>query len=545
MTDTDPMSPLGDKMAIFQKWQDELVQRSNEAKKLKWTLRILKQGPWDEVNDPLPLTGAPALPAPVDLASTESLAPLFSHLAINGREPLNPEEGDQNTSTPALSEEPYYGTKMQAFENGTVYEDGRLDMCKFPVGPLHIKDLMHSLDHNELVRHFVVGNNLMGRAGATSIADFVRAHPHRMETWYVAGNCLDAHDLRVLAAAWRASPVITNIWLKRNPLGPGALPALRDILAHVPRLRTLDLDQTELGNAAVAQLFAFLAETTAAGPADRGGAPPLALQNLYLSATGIGAAACAALAAYLALPACTLESLYISNNPLGASGLRALCAGPALAQNRSLVRLCLASCGLSTPSVPALLRALAGHPTLAYLDLGQSYATDDLNARYNYLAATDDLTAALTDFITRTPRLQFLNLGTTALPHTALDALAPAVLRSASICAYVARSALPSLKSDTLRRRIRDTTLRAHLWRNVQARWPGAFESYAAWEADGLRWVRSPRDVRLIDSVSRNREAGQARRGRGVLRKWWEGGEGAFTEMGKGEGGDGGVGVVE
>ncbi|MCJ1401341.1 hypothetical protein MMC11_004553 [Xylographa trunciseda] len=461
MADTDPKSPLGDNMAIFQKRQDELVQRSNEAKKLKWTLRILKQGPWDEVNDPLPLTGAPALPAPVDLASTESLAPLFTHLAISGQDHIDAKEGNQKSSTPAVSEEPYYGTKMQEFENGTVYEDGRLDMCKFPVGPRHIKDLMQSLDQNELVKHFVVGNNLMGRAGANSIAEFVRAHPNRMETWYVAGNCLDAHDLRVLALAWAQSPVITNIWLKRNPLGPDALPALREIVNHVKKLRTLDLDQTELGDATVCKLFNFLDEK--ATHADRDG--KLALQNIYLNATGISASACAAISHHLGHPNCSLESLYLSNNPIGSTGLLALCTGtgdgPRLAQNRTLVRLCLTSCGLSSSSVTPLLRALTGHPTLSYLDLGQSYSTDDLNARYNYLAssasASDSTSAALIPalvaFIAHTPHLRLLTLSTTALPHAALETLGRAVAASPTLLAYTARTALPSPKHDTLRRR--------------------------------------------------------------------------------------------
>ncbi|MCJ1286575.1 hypothetical protein MMC26_005921 [Xylographa opegraphella] len=498
MAELDPAAPLGDKGAALQPWQGEPVESNTEGKKLNWSQRILKQGPWDEVNDPLPLTGAPAIPAPLHFGSTKSLAPLLSHLAIHGREDLNTQ--------------PYYGTKMPKFEAGTVYEDGRLNVCKFPVGAKHIKDLMERLDQNDLVRHFLAGNNLMGRAGANSIAEFVRAHPDRMETWYIAGNCFDAYDLRILAAAWMHSPVITNIWLKRNPLRPAALPILREIITHVPKLRTLDLDQTELGNDAVEQLFTFLAEKAA-------GADRLALRNLYLNATGIGASACSAIASYLGHPNCTLESLYLNNNPIGTSGLLALCHGPALAQNRSLVRLCLASCGLTSDSVSPLLRALTGHPTLSYLDLGQSYATDDPNARYNYLSSTPALTPALTPtlttFITQTPHLHHLNLGTAVLAHADLERLASAVLRSPSLLAYVARSAVPALKTDALRRRVRDAALREHLWRNVQRGWPGVFKSYVGWEAEELRWLRSPRDVRMTDSVSRNREAGVARRGRG------------------------------
>lgn len=50
----------------------------------EWKQRILRQGPWDEVKDPLPLTGAPALPMPVIISDEESLAAFFNHLSIGG-----------------------------------------------------------------------------------------------------------------------------------------------------------------------------------------------------------------------------------------------------------------------------------------------------------------------------------------------------------------------------------------------------------------------------------------------------------------------------
>ena len=40
--------------------------------------RALRQGPWDEGRDPLPLTGAPALPMPVAVSDWESLAAFLS-----------------------------------------------------------------------------------------------------------------------------------------------------------------------------------------------------------------------------------------------------------------------------------------------------------------------------------------------------------------------------------------------------------------------------------------------------------------------------------
>ena len=57
------------------------VQALNQP---EWKHRILRQGPWDEVNDLVPLTGSPALPMPVSISDEESLAAFFDHLSVGG-----------------------------------------------------------------------------------------------------------------------------------------------------------------------------------------------------------------------------------------------------------------------------------------------------------------------------------------------------------------------------------------------------------------------------------------------------------------------------
>ena len=57
------------------------VQAKNQA---EWRHRVLRQGPWDEVNDLLPLTGSPALPMPVSISDEKSLAAFFNHLSVGG-----------------------------------------------------------------------------------------------------------------------------------------------------------------------------------------------------------------------------------------------------------------------------------------------------------------------------------------------------------------------------------------------------------------------------------------------------------------------------
>jgi Ran GTPase-activating protein (RanGAP) involved in mRNA processing and transport len=243
------------------------------------------------------------------------------------------------------------------------------------LGPPNISTLMHSLRSNTFVRHFLLGNNIIGPAGAQAIADFVQEVPDRIDTWYLAGNCIDGASLAQLTDALVKSPAVTNLWLKRNPLGPGSVDSLFRLITQTPNLRTLDLDQTELGDAGVAALFTRLAEYIPP--------TPLSMRILYLSATGVSTAACEAISRYLASPHCLITSLYISSNPIGDAGAKALAKG--LQQNKTLQRLSLQSVGLTDEGATALISSLQGHPALETFDMGQAYSTQDLNARYVFV----------------------------------------------------------------------------------------------------------------------------------------------------------------
>jgi NLR family CARD domain-containing protein 3 len=169
---------------------------------------------------------------------------------------------------------------------------------------------MDALDTNTFVRHFLFGNNLIGPRAAKLIAEYIKKHPDQIETWYLAGNCINADSFATLVDALVDSPSVANILLKRNPLGPDAVADLGRLIVHTPNLRTLDLDQTSLGDAGVAKLFQFLTEHHLS---------PIGLRNLYLNATGAGPATAKALGSYLASPNCTITSLYMSCNPIGST----------------------------------------------------------------------------------------------------------------------------------------------------------------------------------------------------------------------------------
>jgi Ran GTPase-activating protein (RanGAP) involved in mRNA processing and transport len=244
-----------------------------------------------------------------------------------------------------------------------------MDLCKMVVGPDHIGTSMLCLKTNELFTRFLLGNNIIGRYGARCIANFCKKFPDRMDTWYLASNCINSASFRRLVNQWVRSTSVINIWMKRNPLGASAAKDIFRLITQTTNLRTMDLDQTKLGDACVTELFNKLAQHEEA----------VALRHIYLNAVGIGSEGAAAISEYLASPHCNLESLYVSNNPLGDDGVEALARG--CFGNESLSRLALASVRMSDNSIGVLCHAVRKHRKLKMLNISLSYATGELGSR--------------------------------------------------------------------------------------------------------------------------------------------------------------------
>ncbi|KAG0053702.1 hypothetical protein BGZ83_000586 [Gryganskiella cystojenkinii] len=496
-----------------------------------WAARIASQGPWNPEKMPVSTGGVLAIPMPVKVAKEEQLRPFFSHLIRNGTHLLDEDDKDAEDLNGGKGE-PHYGVKGAEFRKGVIYEDGRMDLCKMVVGPDHIWRLMDSLRPNEFVRHFLLGNNIIGPSGADAIATFIRELPDRMDTWYLAGNCIDGRSFRALVDAMVKSPSITNVWMKRNPLGPKAAQDVFRLITQTPNLRMLDLDQTELGDKGVADLFSRLAGYT--GPEGS----KLPLRCIYLNGNGISTGAAMAIGKFLASPHCGLTSIYLSSNPLGNQGIEALAAE--LPSALSLTRLFLQSVGVSTQGAVALCTALAGHPGIRALDLSQAFAAHDLDQAYNYIE--DDAIPALLTFLKSTPQLEYFNLGNCAITQPGLLDIFGAVATSPSLLYFNAASVVADSTRQTAtftplqdkqfpdpailaRASIKaDKAVREQLEANIRTRY-GQEVSYTQFLADKKRWLVNDRDVRKIDSVYRNRDSGQARRRLKTLVKDWEEGD--------------------
>ncbi|KAF2108020.1 hypothetical protein BDV96DRAFT_588101 [Lophiotrema nucula] len=498
----------------------EVATQRNELR--TWDKRITKQGAWDPTTDPISLGGAPSLPMPVQIAEPETLTPFFEHLRLGGTH----ETASTIRATEAVEgDEPYYATKTLEFEKGVLYTDRRMDLCKMVLGPTNIGDLIESLKTNTFVTHFLLGNNIIGPHGAQCIADFLKEYPDRMDTWYLAGNCIDAPSFKLVVDEWVKSTSVTNIWLKRNPLLAASAKDAFRLITEAANLRTLDLDQTELGDEGVAELFSRLAKHEELVP----------LKHIYLNAIGIGVKGATAISEYLASPYCGLDSLYASGNPMGSAGVQALAAG--LKKNKSLSRLTLASTGMSDDGAIALCEALYEHPNLTTLDIGQGYATEDLGMRYNWI--TDRSASTIHKLIASSPRLAFLNLSSSALTHCGLNEVLKAILGSTTLLYYQGKTVHAQAK-DAAAVHAGQSHVKlakaAHnqVVANVKRKY-GDDMAYDCFMEEEKRWlVNDKTDVRKIDSVYRNRDAGMAIRGLKKLEKWWDEDDTTLEEVMKG-----------
>lgn len=106
----------------------------------------------------------------------------------------------------------------------------------------------------------------------------------------------------------------------------------------------------------------------------------------------------------------------MSCNPIGDAGAVAL--AQSLAGNASLLRLSITSCGLKSTGAEHIMTALKVHPRLMTLNIGQNYATDDLNARFNWLE--DGVVPSVKSLVKESKTLRMLELGKSRFYHGAI-----------------------------------------------------------------------------------------------------------------------------
>ncbi|KAK2021755.1 hypothetical protein LX32DRAFT_231656 [Colletotrichum zoysiae] len=189
------------------------------------------------------------------------------------------------------------------------------------------------------------------------------------------------------------------------------------------------------------------------------------------------------------------------------------------------------------------------HPGVRFLDVGQAYATVDLDQAWNYIDR--DAVPSICELVSTNRTLKYLNLGSCPIPPPELRKVDAAVLES-SLLSYNALSILPdvnvrvpafnpsadhtmpdlhSLSAPTKDEKALEKAVNKHLERNVKATY-GDDMAYAKFLEEERRWIVNDKtDVRKIDSVYRNRDAGLARRKLQALVKDWDENDDTLTRV--------------
>lgn len=342
---------------LSKQFKEKLEQEEKERlerKKAPFCVRrnfcTLKKKPTTEaVNEPTPM--------PVDVAPLEELQPFFDFMKEN-----KPVSDD-----------------MKQFTRGTMFKDGRLDMCKQVVGSPFISNLMDSIKDNEHVEHFLMGNNITNLSGAKSISDFIKdTHKSKIETWYLAGNEISSEGIALIAKALETDTDCKSLWLKRNPLKPEGIRHLADMLRMNNTIEILDLHNTGVFNEGCDYLFDALKENDS-------------LQTLYLDANGITdvSAICDYFDYCVKNNKRGVVNLWLSINRLEDDGVTKL--GKSLKDYHHLERICVASNRIENDGIKSFLNDIKHLPNLIMLNMGWYKSTFDMGELPNNVSDIEPL----------------------------------------------------------------------------------------------------------------------------------------------------------
>lgn len=148
------------------------------------------------------------------------------------------------------------------------------------------------------------------------------------------------------------------------------------------------------------------------------------------------------------------------------------------------------------------------------LHMGQSFATEDLGMRYNY--PEDDVVNSVKKLVSSCETRRMLELGMTGMTLSALEAISEEVVRSETLVVFSAESVYDKASTGV------KLPVNERIKENIRYLY-GAID-VACFDAEEKRWLISPKDLRLIDSAYRNKDAGLARRGQLVLNNVWQDG---------------------
>lgn len=336
--DENPQTALNKYRNLIKNLRQKRIENAKQNKQNKKGLSVCNirrtKGPYsDSITNPQPM--------PVDVTNPNEFKPFFEFL--------------QSTNT--------LPDHDVIFVRGAMFPDGRMDLCKQVVGPSSIGELCKVVEQSKIIKHFLLGNNVAlqndEENGAQAFANVMKNNNNKIKTWYLAGNCIGEKGIKIIADALKNNTQCKALWLKRNPIGNIGAKHLNEMLKINNNLVLLDLHNCALGNDGLTNLL-FEPEKIKT------------LKHLYLDANGIENID--SLIKWIE-SGCNVVSLYLSINRIGKEIVK---LANALKNNKTIKRLCLASCHVDNDGVKALVDMALSCPKLKCLNLGCYKSSSDM-----------------------------------------------------------------------------------------------------------------------------------------------------------------------
>jgi Ran GTPase-activating protein (RanGAP) involved in mRNA processing and transport len=415
---------------------------------------MIDEGPGEPVLNPTPM--------PVMVPPLDDFKPFFCHMKNKNPLPEN----------------------QIKFKRGVFYADGRIDLCKQVVGPTWIGQLMEAIVNNDLITHFLMGNNVVGPQGAQAIGEFIKTYQPPIETWYLAGNKIGPNDIKLITDPLKTDVHAKALWLKRNPLMAEGVKHVADMLVENQSIEILDLNNVGMMDEGCTYLFDKLRHNTT-------------LKMLYMDANNLTWKSCKAIGEYMKYMNANnlqgLHSIFMGMNPLKNRGALLLANGLTLCPQ--LQRLCVSSCRITSQGLVYLVVCLMKCVNLIHLDVGHYKATSDMMELPNCFLKEGG--ALLGNFAKEHPSLQILDCRTCHIPQEGLALLAQGVAQSQSLLyCYAEQYGLRTPES-----RAHLKTIREANEANCQKLLNINLQNYCS---NRLRFTKHTERVQHIDSIYRN-----------------------------------------
>jgi len=98
----------------------------------------------------------------------------------------------------------------QIFVRGSILKSGRLDLCFQSVDLNVLGQIFEAIRLSGMIKHILLGNNLIGDSGAKMVADFIKTGTC-IRTWYICACNFTSHGIGLICDAINSfDTLVTN-----------------------------------------------------------------------------------------------------------------------------------------------------------------------------------------------------------------------------------------------------------------------------------------------------------------------------------------------